>query len=847
MDQRPKRKYDYLQQETTTSPAAMSLANIGGPRRNPIYYNDNYEPIDPSPELQELYNKWRQLEEQEELRVHLLEQAQLASPSSDGGQNDAFLRPPSLSATSMSRSPSCASTSASVTGAINNMGLGEEKPTRTRRKQGRQGPLGDVRKARTALLRKLHACQSCHSRKVACLHHNFGLLEDTYQASKQLVRTPHRRYRQNNTENTRAQQQDLLGVGVRPNLRIPNHLPSVKPGSGHVDAYLDFQNLLSHADPISPNTTAPLYNFADPSRWPNMGYNNTNNIAATASLSPSYPYPASFSPSVSPISAPPMAPRTAVTDPTTDRHMPIGRRIAPDHGQGQGQGYLNGGYAGLYGTGGTGQRRWEWECRFGDDGTLSSCSYSNMSDSNDAPIICKQRYGTLENLQTHFQNDHVPFENGKIYPFCTRCSQHYDYAFFVSCPTCGGGDSGLEPTGLASPSFLPYPAGNRNNTEESQEQWYWGDILPAPDHGSGQRRTGTVLSGDGGFAGGGNFGSLARSGTITQLDVWNKTFFGGGGFGGGGGGGAAAQGRSGRGNFSCSMPQAPDFSGSPSSTGDADKHGNLGYNYSVNLFLSPSHPSSLFKPPTSKMLAPFIAPLSANAFPPPDKHTSLTLSSLAPRNPNAPKRTPTTRGRARSCPYYAYSKEIFGGAQTKSLTREASNARGGLSISLSSGLPWPTTCSNILIDSSTTCHSTASNLTSTVIRLLLLVLTMLSLTHGLSLSQHSGQASRDRQKKVLSPPWFGSHPRATTTTAGNQIFEGSVICVLLGLADMWLIQSHLSFRRVLLATEKDDSRSVSPRPTVCSLSYSMGHVWLNFSSLAPPDIPARTRARRPFA
>lgn len=158
MAQRQKRKLDSYEQGDIISSAAMPQTNTTGPSGNTTdYYDDRYPPVVPTPELQELYNTWRQ---QQELEAHLKAQAQVALGSSDGGSQ--HLRP--HSAVSMSRSPSCASTSHSVTGGIKNMGLSDDKPAK--KKQGRQGALNALKKAKAALVRKLSACPSCRSRKV---------------------------------------------------------------------------------------------------------------------------------------------------------------------------------------------------------------------------------------------------------------------------------------------------------------------------------------------------------------------------------------------------------------------------------------------------------------------------------------------------------------------------------------------------------------------------------------------------------------------------------------------------------------------------------------------------------
>ena len=159
-----KRKYDYY--ETSTSPT-MPPSGAGPSRTYDGSNNDHLEPAVPTPELQELFNKWQQ---QMAMYAHLQQEAGTAPGDGNhmsDGKND-FLRPPSptATATTMSRSPSCASTSHSVTGAINKMGLGDDKTSGKKRKQGRQGPLEAPGKARTAFIRKLKACDNCRKRKV---------------------------------------------------------------------------------------------------------------------------------------------------------------------------------------------------------------------------------------------------------------------------------------------------------------------------------------------------------------------------------------------------------------------------------------------------------------------------------------------------------------------------------------------------------------------------------------------------------------------------------------------------------------------------------------------------------
>jgi hypothetical protein len=114
------------------------------------------EPI-PTEETQELYNKWRQVEDR-----LVTPQALDQLPS---GHSTSFLEPPSPSlATSMTRSHSYASTTHSITHAIQDMGVGDQP--QLKRRPGRNGPLAEAKKRKAALVRKLGACPNCRERKV---------------------------------------------------------------------------------------------------------------------------------------------------------------------------------------------------------------------------------------------------------------------------------------------------------------------------------------------------------------------------------------------------------------------------------------------------------------------------------------------------------------------------------------------------------------------------------------------------------------------------------------------------------------------------------------------------------
>lgn len=577
---------------------------------------------------------------------------------------------------------------------------------------------------------------------------------------------------------------------------------------------------------MSPSSTSPLYFLPGPSRSQNIvtpsytnyttTYTNYNhgydyNSMPTTAVDSSYAYLSAFAPLVAsdaPVTA--SGTQTTATDPITDtvedRHIAIGRRIA-SIGQ-QIHGYQGGGFpSSLYGGSSTqADGQWQWECLYGDDGTVSSVSYprSNYSGSNEAPQACKQRYGKLEHLETHFQQDHLPFENGRIYPYCTLHEQHYDYELMGGqCPSCSQ-EAGYYEGGVASAasgadggwfSFSPVSTAagtNTNTSDQFQEQWYFGNIIPQRDHGTGQRRSGRVPSKDGGLSGGGRF-SLTRSGTVTQLDKWNSTSCGGGW---GGSYSAADQGggrRRGNSTFSggdsfSSLLSPGGLSLRPSAGEGGSNHAHGYGDARVNLMMSPPPPSFLKTMPfaslSSKML------LSPLILPPPSKtsdviHTKHDNTLCLP-NTAAPSTTKTseqthiatTRGRARArsyCPYYAYGKELMGARQSKSI-------RSRSSVSVSASLGWPSagTCARVLD------RPSSSYLASPKLLILLSVVVMLilTMTHALP-------------APALSP---------SSSTAAKIAEKSSVMCVVLGLVGMWIVRkNHRWFRRA-----KDGLRSHGP-------------------------------------
>lgn len=110
----------------------------------------------PTHKTQDLYNKMRKEEEKPTLQG-LREQD--TSPG--------FLGPPSPSqATTTSRSPSCASTTRSVAGAMNGMGVGGDPSRIKKTRATRRGPLTEAGRLRAALMRELGACTDCRARRV---------------------------------------------------------------------------------------------------------------------------------------------------------------------------------------------------------------------------------------------------------------------------------------------------------------------------------------------------------------------------------------------------------------------------------------------------------------------------------------------------------------------------------------------------------------------------------------------------------------------------------------------------------------------------------------------------------
>jgi hypothetical protein len=112
----------------------------------------------PTVETQELYNKWRRAHD-EGLNEESLRQVQ--------NMHSSHLQPPSPSRATSSRSPSNASTTYSVSHAMGEMDVGDQKSQTGKKKPGRRGPLNPIKQLRANLMRKIGACSECRDRRVS--------------------------------------------------------------------------------------------------------------------------------------------------------------------------------------------------------------------------------------------------------------------------------------------------------------------------------------------------------------------------------------------------------------------------------------------------------------------------------------------------------------------------------------------------------------------------------------------------------------------------------------------------------------------------------------------------------
>ncbi|KAK3367168.1 hypothetical protein B0T24DRAFT_384580 [Lasiosphaeria ovina] len=368
MAQRPKRKRGGDQEPLLIVPPPQH-PNQGEALLQPMWTS----------ELQDLYNTMRQVEEE----LPLMERVDLQNaPGNRDGQND-FLQPPTPS-TAMSRSPSCASTTNSVTRALKNVEMDDDRPSKKRAM--RHGPLDKYTKARAAFIRKLGACDSCRGRKVKCNHYNLDRFQQKYEASKRptiasqpapmnlqfLPYTHPQTYVAGPYQPRFSEPVDLIGVG----LDLPP-LPFQYPQGTQEE---DFDNILlatrSQQPAIPASNAAPLYNFGPPTR----------------SLGTLFPPPPST-----------IATMPQEASPSPHRYVPIGRKVLSP-GQ-------------------------EWECLWGiNDGTESSVSSGEAE-------ACNLRCNTLDHLYIHFSVEHAPYQNPNFMWRCLACNFNWMNPN-VSCPNC---------------------------------------------------------------------------------------------------------------------------------------------------------------------------------------------------------------------------------------------------------------------------------------------------------------------------------------------------------------------------------------------------------------------------
>ncbi|KAK3311526.1 uncharacterized protein B0T15DRAFT_79039 [Chaetomium strumarium] len=207
----------------------------------------------PTPETQDLYNRWR--EEEEKLTPESLEQV-------PEGASD-FLQLPSAS-TGRASSPSRShgSTAPSISQAMSGMQLDRDRSPVKKTASGRHGPLPKKKQLKAALMRKLKACDDCRKRRVGCNHLDLSLFEAAYQATKPIeTQPPDPPY-----QSPLGDPIDLLGVGASqdfasypvPLIQVPR-----TPG-GTNEALLDHDLILEPREhqysTVPPHLAYPLAN-----------------------------------------------------------------------------------------------------------------------------------------------------------------------------------------------------------------------------------------------------------------------------------------------------------------------------------------------------------------------------------------------------------------------------------------------------------------------------------------------------------------------------------------------------------------------------------------------------------
>lgn len=295
-------------------------------------------------------------DEQQPLDAHLQQQN---GPGSHDEHAD-FLRPPTPSpsqATTSPGSPSCASTTHSLTRDLDDVDIGADEPRNKKRKAGRSGPLTPLDRAKAAFKRKLGACQECRLRKVTCIHFDNTLFEKAYQASKQAPKVS-----------------QLLGSPIQlqqqPAVPYRRHFsdPAVNLGIG------SWHNL-----PDTHNDGFELGNFMD-----DIG--DQQSLPAADAPAPLYNFPPRPLFGATDLAQNPFQNGSTVSE---NSDLAIGRLVD-----------------GL-----------DWECRFGDNITDASTSISQV-----AP--CNWRFGSLEQLKVHYEQNHTSFQGSYSMWKCTAIRQN---------------------------------------------------------------------------------------------------------------------------------------------------------------------------------------------------------------------------------------------------------------------------------------------------------------------------------------------------------------------------------------------------------------------------------------
>ncbi|KAK4039577.1 hypothetical protein C8A01DRAFT_16467 [Parachaetomium inaequale] len=355
-----KRKYNSYQEPSGTMPPQAPNRRVAP-----------QGPVIPTHETQELYNKWR--EEEERLTPESLSQVQDVYAG--------YLLPPSPSqATTSSRSPSYASTTHSMTQAMDDLEVGDQQRAK-KSKPGRQGPLSRVKQLKTNLMRKLRACDDCRERRVGCTHHDLSLFKAAYQAAKQeasqAANTASHAAYDAPFQPRFGDSGDLTGVGVG---RNPMGYPSAHLTGGTQgwvdDPYAD--------DPLRTQTQQPrasprLLSFLS-------AYDGSQPPASNPSTQ--YP-PASMLQSA--------------------RDVLIGKQVAP--------------------------RSRDWVC-------LGESNASGSSLSSGGLGTCGQEFPDLDTLRHHFAAYHIQFYGQQYNWRCNKCQHqvsHPSYSGF--CPSCGEPDA----------------------------------------------------------------------------------------------------------------------------------------------------------------------------------------------------------------------------------------------------------------------------------------------------------------------------------------------------------------------------------------------------------------------